>query len=168
MVFASIMELTSLPDMAAAACVSRAWRANALASWPLLAARRWPHGASPPPGAGAGPAEWAAHAARRHATDAAVLRCLRRMGDLCQIEAALDELEALGEDAWDALERAATWSDPRLIGLRHWARAGLHCAAARRELHRMRDLIAKEQPEPLDMVEAALMLVGEGGGARLG
>lgn len=177
-VFANIARFATLPDLLAASTASRAWRANALASLPPLAARRWRRAAPPLSSPGAAPAECFEPAAAAHARDARVLACLRAMGASSgePREAALDEicdLAAADGGTLDALERAAAWADPRLVGLRHWARAALPLAAAARALPRLRGLMAKAAPEPDDMFEAALALVRSldergGGGAGRG
>lgn len=168
-VYAKVAQWCTVSDLCNAACVSKAWSINVQAAWHSVAVRRWPHGSQPPQCAHAGAdsaAAWHAHACRRAETDAAVLRCLRAMGDPSRTEGSLRELLALGSDTTDALLRAATWSDPRLVGLRYWARAALALAAAERALPRMRELMGKVVGEPEDMFEAALLVVSAtwGGG----
>jgi hypothetical protein len=165
-VVANILGRTSVADIAAAARASRAWRAGAAQAWARLAPARWLRGGggggggSAPP-AGASPREWAAYAAARHAADAEALRCLRTLASPPDAEAALRRLCALGPAASDALARAADWSDPRCLGLRHWAAVALMEAAAAAAAPRLAVLLEGPRGrEPEAMFEAALIIVG--------
>jgi hypothetical protein len=164
-VISNILRRTSVRELLAAACTSRAWRDGADHAWAALAPRRWRRGGVACPPAGAPPAEWAAYAARRAAVDREALQCLQQMGSVPDAEQALARLCALGPAASDALERAAAWASPRLLGLRHWARAALMEAAGAAGVQRMEE--ALQGPgggAPEAMFDAALVIVSRARG----
>jgi hypothetical protein len=157
----NILARTAVSDIVHASAVSRAWRTGAAEAWRPLGVARWRHSspAAAPPPHDAAPAAWAAWAWRRRACDAEALRCLRCMGGLAHAETPMRQLVRMGADAIDALARAAAWSDPRCLGLRHWAAVGLTAVAGDEALACMSDLMAKEAPQPEDMFEAGLLIV---------